>query len=81
MQDVQAAIRVLIEGRQGPITVNGKHYDGAMPDFSLSNEDIAAVLSYVRTSFGNAGGAVTPDEVQRVRSSLSAPKAVAQGAQ
>jgi len=81
MNDVQAAIRVLIEGRQGPITVNGKTYDGAMPDFSLSNDDIAAVLSYVRTSFGNAGTAVTPDEVQRVRSSLSAPKAVAQGAQ
>jgi len=81
LNNAQAAIRVLIEGRQGPITVNGRNYDGAMPDFSLSNEDIAAVLSYVRSSFGNAGDAVTPEDVQRVRSSLSAPKAVAQGAQ
>jgi len=81
LNDPQAAIRVLIEGRQGPITVNGKTYDGAMPDFSLSNEDIAAVLSYVRSNFGNAGAAVTPEDVQRIRAGLSAPKAVARGAQ
>ena len=80
LNDPQAAIRVLIEGRQGPITVNGKTYDGAMPDFSLSNEDIAAVLSYVRSNFGNAGAAVTPEDVQRIRAGLAAPKAVARGA-
>jgi len=70
-KDVDAAIRVLIEGRQGPITVNGKRYDGAMPNFSLVDEDIAAVLSYVRGNFGNKGAAVTPADVRRVRGVLA----------
>jgi len=71
MKDVEGAIKVLIEGRQGPITVNGKPYDGVMPNLSLSNEDIAAVLSYVRNNFGNAGSGVSPDDVQRVRAGMA----------
>jgi nitrite reductase (NO-forming) len=68
MGDTQGAIRVLLEGRQGPMTVNGQSYNGVMPNFSLSDDEIAAVLSYVRTSFGNAGAVVTPADVRRVRS-------------
>jgi nitrite reductase (NO-forming) len=71
MSDASRAMRVLLEGLQGPITVNGKTFDGVMPNFSLADEDIAAVLSYVRSNFGNAGSAVMPNEVQRVRSSLA----------
>ena len=77
MEDVEGSIRVLIEGRQGPMIVNGKTYDGVMPNLSLSNEDIAAVLSYVRNSFGNAGSAVSPNEVQRVRGRLEDASRVA----
>ncbi len=72
MEDVNRAIGVLIAGLQGPVTVNGKKFDGLMPDFSLSNEDIAAVLSYVRGNFGNEGSKVTPAHVQRVRTVLAA---------
>ncbi len=71
MHDVDRAIGVLVAGLQGPVTVNGKKFDGVMPDFSLSNEEIAAVLSYVRTSFGNEGSHVTPGDVQRVRGVLA----------
>jgi len=71
MSDAKRAMRVLLEGLQGPVTVNGKTFDGVMPNFSLADEDIAAVLSYVRSNFGNTGSAVMPDEVQRVRSSLA----------
>ncbi len=35
---------------------------------------IAAVASYVRTSFGNAGGFVTPAEVARVRAETASRK-------
>ncbi len=71
MGNVEESIRVLIEGRQGPITVNGKTYDGVMPDLSLSDQDIASVLSYVRSNLGNAGSAVTPADVRRVRGMLA----------
>ena len=71
MGNVDESIRVLIEGRQGPITVNGKTYDGVMPDLALSDQDIASVLSYVRGNLGNAGSGVTPADVRRVRGMLA----------
>jgi len=71
MSDPERAIRVLLEGRQGPITVNGKDFNGVMPNFSLKDEEIAAVLTYVRNNFGNAGTPLTPADVQRVRSSIN----------
>jgi nitrite reductase (NO-forming) len=67
MGDQDRAIHVLLEGLQGPVTVNGQTFNGAMPDFALTDDDIAAVLSYVRSNFGNAGSAVTLADVQRIR--------------
>lgn len=68
---IEDPIRVLLEGRQGQITVNGTSYEGVMPNFSLPDQDIAAVLSYVRSNFGNAGSAVSTDDVRRVRAALA----------
>ena len=46
-------------------TLKGKN---AMPGFAgLKNEELAAVISYERTSWGNKGGAVTADQVQAQR--------------
>lgn len=39
-----------------------------MPPFDrLSNEEIAAISTYVRNSFGNAFSPITPDQVQQAR--------------
>ena len=38
MHDSERAIRVLIEGLQGPITVNGQTFNGVMPNFSLTDD-------------------------------------------
>lgn len=45
---------------------------GGMPDFSGSLDDgeIAQVLSYVRTSWGNSAGAISEQEVGSQRSAL-----------
>jgi mono/diheme cytochrome c family protein len=46
---------VLLFGMQGPITVAGTRYDGMMPGwFQLSDGDIAAVIDYVLTAWGDA---------------------------
>ena len=43
-------------------------YDGVMPSFkALSDQDLAGVLTYIRSNFGNEGGAVTPLEVSVFR--------------
>lgn len=67
MSDKKRAIDVVLKGRQGDMVVNGVKYNGVMPMLSLSDEDAANVLTYIRNSWGNKGGEVTPDEVKAGR--------------
>jgi nitrite reductase (NO-forming) len=66
-------IAIPINGKTGKITVNGSDYNLVMPPMSaLSDADIAAVLTYVTSSWGNSG--VKPfslDEVKRGRAALA----------
>jgi nitrite reductase (NO-forming) len=65
--DHNRAIDILLHGRSGPITVNGKTFDGVMPAVALNNGQVANVLTYVLNSFGNNGGQVTPAQVEKQR--------------
>jgi nitrite reductase (NO-forming) len=65
--DKRRAIGVLIGGLQGSITVNGITYNGVMPALRLDDDDIASVLTYVYSQWGNRGHDVTPAEVAAVR--------------
>ena len=68
--DAARTVRIVLNGLTGPIVVNGKTYNGAMPPQShLSDEQIADVLTYVRNSWGNKASAISPDEVKRSRES------------
>jgi nitrite reductase (NO-forming) len=64
MADKARSIHIVAKGLSGPITVNGKPYNGVMPPPGLKNDQIADVLTYVRNSFGNSGDAVTVAEVE-----------------
>jgi nitrite reductase (NO-forming) len=70
MADKDRAIRVLLQGLQGAITVNAARFDGVMPQLPLRDEEIADVLTYVRGSFGNNGSPVQVADIARVRASL-----------
>jgi nitrite reductase (NO-forming) len=74
-QPKEVIIGHLLHGLQGPVTVLGMTYNGTMPPLAfLSDNEIAAVLTYVRASFGNSLSRITPDEVSRVRGqTASAP--------
>jgi cbb3-type cytochrome c oxidase subunit III len=63
--DPKGMIATIVNGRSGPLTVNGKTYNGKMPTWSgqLSNADIAAVATYVRSSWGNNASGVTEQQV------------------
>jgi mono/diheme cytochrome c family protein len=37
---------------------------------ALSDSDLAAVLSYLRTSWGNQAGEVTADDVKKIRDAI-----------
>lgn len=65
--DKTRLINVLLKGLQSQ-EIEGEMYDNAMPahDF-LTNQQIADVLTYIRSAFGNKAEPVTADEVKKVR--------------
>ena len=65
--DKKRAIRTVLHGLQGVVTVNGKQFNSVMPKLDLSDEDVANILTYVYGSWGNAGHQVTPQEVKSLR--------------
>ncbi len=65
-------IGIVLNGLQEKIRVHGEIYDAVMPGVSyLSNREIAAVLTYVRNSFGNEASIITEEEVGKVRNGES----------
>jgi nitrite reductase (NO-forming) len=60
----------VLHGLEGPITVNGQAFNSVMPALDLSDEDIANILTYVYSQWGNAGHEVTPADVKAVRADL-----------
>ena len=67
-------VGAVLHGLTGPI--DGKTYtDVMLPMGAQDDEWIAAVASYVRASFGNSAGPVTPGDVARVREAAGARQA------
>ncbi|MBL7858036.1 MAG: cytochrome c [Cyclobacteriaceae bacterium] len=67
MADKIRSIKQVLYGVNGEIRVNGKTYNGDMTGFDMTDQEVSDVLNYVRNSFGNKGGAVTPEEVKASR--------------
>ena len=61
--------QVVLQGLQGPIEVAGTAYNSIMPGLGtqLKDDEIAAVVSHVRSNFGNSASAVSEADVARVR--------------
>jgi nitrite reductase (NO-forming) len=65
--DVDRAIDIVLHGKSGEITVNGKKYNSVMTAQALSDEEVSNVLTYVYNSWGNSKKEVTPEMVEAVR--------------
>ncbi|MBP35825.1 MAG: hypothetical protein QF405_12205 [Roseibacillus sp.] len=77
---VENLIRIQIRGLRDNITVNHRHYTlgvdinpAGMIPLSQTNEQIAAVLTYIRNSWGNRASAVTPGMVEKYRAESGQP--------
>ncbi|MBT3635574.1 MAG: cytochrome c [Opitutae bacterium] len=73
--DKERLIKISLFGLTGEIEVNGVKFNGAMPApgiplGSLTDQQIADVLTFVRNSWGNSASAVSPSEVSEVRASI-----------
>jgi len=61
-------VKILLQGLQGPIQVKGNTYNNAMPPWKqLKDEQIAAILTYIRAEWGNAAPPITPEFVKQIR--------------
>jgi mono/diheme cytochrome c family protein len=71
-------VKLVLKGLYGPIEVSGKKYPGQVPmtpfEGMLNDEEIAAVLTYVRNSFGNKAPAVSAQKVKELRAAVRSKK-------
>jgi mono/diheme cytochrome c family protein len=71
-------VRVVLYGLQGPLTVEGKTYNGVMPPFrQLKDQEVADVLNYVLTAFAKSEAKpITAAEVKAARAKALSPQDV-----
>jgi mono/diheme cytochrome c family protein len=69
-------IAIVLHGMQGEMTVKGAKFNGMMMPWgpTFNDQEIANVVTYVRSSFGNKSAAVTAAQVAAVRAATKARK-------
>ncbi|HBL75172.1 MAG: hypothetical protein A2W90_05840 [Bacteroidetes bacterium GWF2_42_66] len=71
ISDEEKLIQIVLKGISGKIEVNGETYNNLMPPHNhLTTGEIANVLSYVRSNFGNKFEPVSNEKVAEVRKKL-----------
>ena len=71
-------IAIVLHGLQGPLKVGTATYNGVMIAYGtgqpMTDAEVAAVVTYIRTSWGNKASAVTAAQVAQVRAATKARK-------
>lgn len=64
-----AVIAIVKNGLEGRVVVNGVAYSGIMPSWKgqISDDQIAAVISYIRSAWTNHAGGVSVAQVQAIK--------------
>jgi mono/diheme cytochrome c family protein len=65
-------IGIVLEGLNDGVEIDGQTYSNPMPPFStvLKDQEIADVLSYLRSHFGNKAGPISLSQVSKIRHGL-----------
>lgn len=66
-------VSIVLKGLQGPLTIHGQSFNGQMPGWeaSLNDKKLAAILTYVRSEWGNKASEVSPEGVAALRAELA----------
>jgi mono/diheme cytochrome c family protein len=75
--DEERLIRIVLHGLRGDVEVQGEVFSGDMPGWgaSLTNAQIASVLTYVRSAWGNAAPPILATRVAGIRTATTKRKA------
>ena len=63
----QRLVRILLQGMHGPLEIQGQTWNLEMPAYSAPDQDVAAVLTYIRREWGHGAEPVTPETVAAIR--------------
>ena len=77
-------IRLTLHGLMGPMEVNGQPFAGVVPmtPFKfLDDQEVAAVLTYVRNAFGNQAAPIAPEQVATERAATEGQRSFYQPAE
>jgi mono/diheme cytochrome c family protein len=71
--NVGRLVRIPLQGLNGPIKVKGVEWNLAMPAMgaALPDDDLAALLTYMRNSWGNKASVITPEQVKAIRAATA----------
>jgi mono/diheme cytochrome c family protein len=71
--DAQLLTQIVLHGLNGKIEVRGSSFEGAMPGFGaqLGNAEIVAVLSFIRSEWGNGAAAIDAQAVEAARQAFA----------
>ena len=74
--DESKLLRIILGGLSGPVEVAGETFNSAMPGWGpvLEDKDIAAVATYIRSSWGNKAGPITEAKVKSIRAATTSRK-------
>ena len=77
LNNPEVPIRIVLHGLQGDITVKNTKFNNAMTPFGdqLSDAEIAAIISYERSSWGNSASKITAEQVASVRAATKSQTA------
>jgi len=77
-EDPERLIKLTLKGLYGPIEVAGKSYQGNVPmtpyEGLMDDEEMAALLTYIRNAFENEASPISPSLVTKIRDEVSDKK-------
>ena len=66
LTDKKRLVKIIYNGLEGPITVNGKEYNNQMNPLALSEQEVTDVLNYIRNSWGNKHQQMKVSEIKEL---------------
>ncbi len=70
LTDKNKLVKIILLGLRGPISVKGTKYDAEMAGISMSDQEVADVINYIRNSWGNKAPLIKPTEVALAKKSV-----------
>ncbi|UXX78345.1 cytochrome c [Reichenbachiella carrageenanivorans] len=65
--DISKAVKVILNGLEGEVTVNGTTYYGVMDPVDLTDQEVADVLNYIQNNWGGKAKAISVKDVAQLK--------------